>query len=114
MISTVWMFRKVAALVVQPTEKPRKIVMMFISSLPAVLVIRSTTPDSFIRLPIIRQPTRMAASGRVRATMMVTMMGKRIFSVLETRRGAVMTILRSFSVVRAFMIGGWITGTSAM
>ena len=92
MISTVWMFRKVAALVVQPTEKPRKIVMMFINSLPAVLVIRSTTPDSFIRLPIIRQPTRMAASGRVRATMMVTMMGKRIFSVLETRRGAVMTI----------------------
>ena len=58
--------------------------MMFISSLPAVLVIRSTTPDSFIRLPIIRQPTRMAASGNVSETMMVTMMGKRIFSVLET------------------------------
>ena len=48
----------------------------------------------------------MAASGRVSETMMVTMMGKRIFSVLETFRGVLMVILRSFSVVSARMMGG--------
>ena len=42
---------------------PRKMVMMFISSLLAVFWIRSTTPHSFIRLPSISIPTRAAASG---------------------------------------------------
>ena len=40
--------------------------------------------------------------------------GKRIFSVLETWRGVSMMTWRSFSVVRKRMMGGWITGTSAI
>ncbi len=46
--------------------------------------------------------------------MMVTMMGKMIFSVLVTVRSCFITTVRSFLVVRAFMMGGWITGTRAI
>ena len=46
--------------------------------------------------------------------MMVTMMGKMILSVLVTARSCFITTVRSFLEVRAFMIGGWITGTRAM
>ena len=45
---------------------------------------------------------------------MVTMMGKMILSVLVTARSCFMTTVRSFLVVSAFMMGGWMTGTSAM
>ena len=106
MMNRVRVFRKVFALVVQPTDRARKMVMMFISSLPAVFWIRSTTPHSFIRLPSISIPTRTAASGTMRETMMVTMMGKMIFSVLETVRSCFMTTERSLEVVSAFMMGG--------
>ena len=47
-------------------------------------------------------------------TKMVTMIGKRIFSVLETGRDCTILILRSPSEVMSFMIGGWIIGMSAM
>ena len=114
MMNRVRVFRKVLAEVVQPTDRARKMVMMFISSLPAVFWIRSTTPDSFIRLPSISIPTRTAASGTIRETIMVTMMGKTILSVLVTARSCFMTTVRSFLVVSAFMMGGWMTGTSAM
>ena len=46
--------------------------------------------------------------------MIATMMGKMILSVLETVRSCFMTTERSLEVVIAFMMGGWITGTSAM
>ena len=46
--------------------------------------------------------------------MMVTMMGKTILSVLVTVRSCFITTVRSFLVVIAFMMGGWMTGTSAM
>ena len=42
------------------------------------------------------------------------MIGKMTFSVLETLRSWVILIFRSFSVVSACMIGGWISGISAM
>ena len=105
-MNRVRVFRKVFALVVQPTDRARKMVMMFISSLPAVFWIRSTTPHSFIRLPSISIPTRTAASGTMRETMIATMMGKMIFSVLETVRSCFMTTERSLEVVSAFMMGG--------
>ena len=114
MMNRVRLFRKVFAEVVQPTDRARKMVMMFISSLPAVFWIRSTTPHSFIRLPSISIPTRTAASGTMRETMMVTMMGKMILSVLVTVRSCFITTVRSFLEVRAFMMGGWMTGTRAM
>ena len=106
--------RKVAAVAVAPTDTPRKMVTMFISSFWTVLLRRSTTPHSRIRLPSIRQPTREAAEGTRKDTKMVTMMGNKIFSVLETGRSCFILILRSLSVVSAFMMGGWMTGTNAM
>ena len=102
------------AVAVAPTVVPRKMVTMFISSFWAVLFRRSTTPLSRNRLPSIRQPTSGAAEGSSRLTMMVTAMGKMIFSRLLTGRSCSMTISRSFLVVRARMMGGWMTGTSAM
>ena len=106
--------RKVEAVAVAPTVMPRKMVTMFISSFWAVLFRRSTAPLSLNRLPSIRQPTSGAAEGSSRLTIMVTAMGKMIFSFLETGRSCSITMERSFLVVRARMMGGWITGTSAM
>ena len=48
----------------------------------------------------------VAAEGRMRLTMMATMMGKRIFSFFVTVRSCDIRILRSFSVVKARMMGG--------
>ena len=114
MIARVLGLRKVAAVAVAPTEMPRKIVTMFISSFCMVLLRRSSTPHSLARLPSIRQAIRGAAEGTSSATNTVTTTGKKIFSFLLTWRRGFMTICRSFSVVRAFMIGGWITGTRAI
>ena len=52
--------------------------------------------------------------GTIRETTMVTMMGKMILSVLDTVRSCFITTVRSFLVVSAFIMGGWITGTRAM
>ena len=114
MISRVWSFRKLAAVAVAPTEMPRKMVTMLMSSFWAVLLRRSVTPLSLNRLPSIRQPTRGAASGTRKLTKMVTAMGKMIFSVWDTARSCFMVICRSALVVRARMMGGWMTGTRAM
>ena len=62
----------------------------------------------------MRQAMRGAAEGTSSATKMVTTMGKMIFSFLLTSRRGFITIWRSFSVVSSFMMGGWITGTSAI
>ena len=59
-------------------------------------------------------PTRGMASGTMRATTMVTTMGKSTFSFLLTGRSCFMVMARSSLVVRAFMTGGWITGTRAI
>ena len=59
-------------------------------------------------------PINGAALGSSSTQMAVTKMGKRIFSVLETGRNCSITTLRSFLVVRARMMGGWIIGTRAM
>ena len=44
----------------------------------------------------------------------VTIIGKRIFSNFDTVRSCFITTLRSFLVVNNFIIGGCIIGTSAM
>jgi len=56
-------------------------------------------------------PTRGAVVGRIVQTTIVTMIGKRILSNFDTGRSCSILILRSFSVVRSFMIGGWVVGT---
>ena len=114
MILMVSQARKVLAVAVAPTEMPRKMVTMFISSFWAVLFRRSTTPLSLNRLPSIRQAISGPAEGTSRATNTVTTMGKRIFSRLDTSRRGRMTISRSALVVRTRMMGGWMTGTRAM
>ncbi len=106
--------RKASAVAVAPTVIPRKITTMFISSFCTVLLRRSTTPHSFIRLPSIRQPTSGAALGSSREMMTAIRMGKRIFSVFDTVRSCDMRIERSFFEVSIRMMGGWITGTRAM
>ena len=107
-------FKNASALVVAPTEVPSMITTMYIRALEAVSVSCFTTPDSRNRLPSISMPTRGAVVGRIRHTTTVTMMGKRIFSSLETGRSCSILIFRSFSVVSSFMMGGWIMGTRAM
>ena len=114
MMARVRTLRKVAAVAVAPTEMPRKMVTMFISSFCMALLRRSSTPHSLARLPSIRQAMSGAAEGTNSATKTVTTTGKKIFSFLLTSRRGFITICRSFSVVSAFMIGGWITGTRAM
>ena len=59
-------------------------------------------------------PMRGAALGSSSTQMTVTKIGNRIFSSLETGRSWVMTTERSFLVVRARIIGGWMMGTSAI
>ena len=113
-IASVCKFRNAPAVVVAPTEMPRKMVQIFINSFCTVLLRRSVTPLSRNRLPNIRQPMSGAADGNRKDTNAVTTMGKTIFSCLDTFRSCFMTISRSFRVVRARMMGGWMTGTSAM
>ena len=114
MMSRVFGLRKVLALAVAPTVTPSRMVMMFISSFCAVLDRRSTTPLSRKRLPSMSMPISGAALGRSRTQIAVTKMGNRIFSVFETGRSCSITTERSFFVVSARMIGGWMIGTSAM
>ena len=114
MIRMVSSRRKLAAEAVAPTEIPRKMVTMFMSSFWAVLERRSVTPQTLSRLPNMRQPTSPRASGTIRPTTKVTTMGKSTFSSWETGRRAVILMVRSFLVVSIFMKGGWIIGMSAI
>ena len=75
---------------------------------------RSTQPASRNRLPSISIPIKAAVSGMSMITTQETMMGKMTFSALETLRSWPILMTRSFLVVRAFMMGGWISGISAM
>ena len=111
-ILSVLALRKAAAEVVAPTLVPSRITTMYISALLAVSVSCLTTPDSLNRLPSISIPTRGAVVGRIIQTTIVTIIGNRIFSSFVTGRSCSILILRSFSVVRSFMIGGWMIGTS--
>ena len=106
--------RNICAVAVAPTDMPRNIVTIFISSFCAVLESLSTTPLSRMRLPSMSIPTRLAAEGTSSAVNMVTTIGKTIFSVLETGLSCCMTMRRSFLVVSAFITGGCMSGTSAM
>ena len=85
---------------------------MYIMALEAVSWSCFTTPHSRNRLPSISIPTSGAVDGRIMQTTMVITIGNRIFSSLDTERSCSILILRSFSVVRSFMTGGWMIGTS--
>ncbi len=104
--------KNASALVEAPTEVPSRITTIYISALEAVSASCFTTPDSLKRLPSISIPTRGAVVGNIRQTTIVTIIGKSIFSNLDTGRNCSILILRSSSVVKSFIIGGWIIGTS--
>ncbi len=54
------------------------------------------------------------AAGTMRAQITVATIGKEIRSHFGTSKFASIRIIRSFFVVRSRMIGGWMSGTSAM
>ena len=88
---------------------------MLAISFEAAFVRRSTTPDSRIRLPSIRVPTRGVAKGTRVPTTTVTPIGKRIrVRRLTECPPYAIRIRRSAGVVRRRITGGMITGTSAM
>ena len=63
-----------------PTANPKKIVTILIRELWAVLLNLSTTPDSFIKLPKQNIPNKGADAGKIKATIMTSNKGNRIFS----------------------------------
>ena len=87
---------------------------MYIRAFEAVSCSCLTTPLSLKRLPSISMPMRGAVEGSMQHTTIVTITGNIILSRLETGLSCSILILRSFSVVSALMIGGWMIGTSDM
>ena len=82
--------------------------------MPKTSVILGATPDSLIKLPNIKQPIKGAHEGTNNVTTIVTIIGKRIFSFLETSLTCSILICLSFFVVNNLITGGRITGTKAM
>jgi hypothetical protein len=113
-------FRKCTASMVAPTDRPRKMVTMSMSDVPAVFFRRSVTPDSRSRsdsrsrLPNISMPMRGAQEGTAREAPRPVMMGKRITAVRETCLAWGMSMARSLRVVSIRMMGGWMMGTRDM
>ena len=104
--------RKLAALVDAPTDVPRRITTMYIKAFDAVSASCFVTPHSLKRLPSIKNPTSGAVVGKISTTTTVTTIGKRIFSNFETGLNCSILIALSFLVVKSFIIGGCIIGTS--
>ena len=99
----------------EPTESPSMIVTMLMSALDIVSAMRATEgPTSFARLPSMSAPMSGTASLSSTAQRSSTMSGKQIFSIFFTSRSGGIFMRRSSLVVSAFMIGGWMIGTSAM
>ena len=63
---------------------PRKIVMRFASTFCAVSEREFRTPHSRIKLPNIKNPTRLTDAGATTPATTVVRIGKRIFVVLLT------------------------------
>ena len=123
-IPIVVQLRNASAVIVAPTDSPRKMVAAFMMLLEAASNKRNVlVPISFTRLPNINIPTKGTALGTKRATIVVTTIGKIIFN---TRRFLIsvfegyffscsfMLMLNSFFVQNSFTTSGIITGTSAM
>ena len=80
-IPRVCRLRKASTVIVAPTQSPRKIVAAFIRPLLATLKsLDVSAPISLMRLPNISIPTSGTAVGTKIATMVVTAMGKIIFT----------------------------------
>ena len=106
--------KNACALSLEPTDRPKKMVTIFINSFCEVLLKRSTTPHSRIKLPMQNMPIKGAADGNSAAVRISNTSGKTIFSCLPTWRNCAISINRSSGVVKARMMGGCINGTKAM
>ena len=84
-ISSVSTRRNLSATIVPPMVMPSRIVTRLASSFWAVLLRRSSTPHSRMRLPNMRLPTSGALIGTMMPATAVTMMGKRIRASLLAR-----------------------------
>ena len=89
-----------------PTVNPKIMVTPYIIAFCRTFVMFGTTLISLIKLPSIKHPTNGVALGTNKLTKIVTMIGKRIFSVSLTLRFSVILTRRSFFVVSARIIGG--------
>ena len=99
----------------EPTERPSMIVTMLMRALDIVSEMRATEgPASFARLPSMSAPMSGTALGSSTAQRSSTISGKQTFSIFFTSRSGGIVIARSAFEVSAFMIGGWMIGTSAM
>ena len=105
-MNSVFEFKKRSAVIVRPTEEPKNIVTMFMSSFWAHLLSLSQTPDSLMKLPNMSIPIKAEQSGTSIITKIVTNTQNMSFSSLLTFRKLVILILRSASVVKALIIGG--------
>ena len=103
---TITTVKNVSALAVAPTVMPKNIVIIFISAFCAVSESLSVTPHSRKRLPSISIPRSGTTEGNNNAQKIRTDTGKIILTVFETPLSCFISTLRSFSVVRSFMIGG--------
>ena len=90
-------------------------VTMLMSALLMVSEMRATEgPASLARLPSIKAPMSGTAEGSSTAQRSSTIKGKQIFSIFFTSRKGGILMRRSSLVVSAFMMGGWMIGTSAI
>ena len=80
----------------------------------AVLASCFVTPDSFRIFPKKNIPSSGNAPGAMKAVSRRPTSENAIFSNLETDRGGFIRMSLSFLVVSNFMMGGWISGISAM
>ena len=106
--------RNLSACVEQPTVSPMRVVITSMSGPLAVSARRLVTPLSFRRLPKKSMPSSGSPEGTMNAVVRKPTIGKMIFSLWLTARGAGIRMRRSFFEVSISMIGFWITGTSAM
>jgi len=95
--------------------RPRNSVTTFAISFSEALVRRATTPHSRMKLPSMMVPRSGRPFGAIRPPTSVTTSGNRSRARAETLFLMVgMRTVRSFCVVSARMMGGWMIGTSAM
>ena len=106
MIFIVTKFKKCSPSAVAPTVIPSTIVIQYSIAPLACSTKFETTPASFIRFPSISIPISGADDGTKRITMIVTAIGKIIFSLWLTNLSCFISTILSFLLVNNFIIGG--------
>ncbi len=113
-ISNGFQERKISACMVAPTDRPNKMVIMFIREFWAVSDNRLTTPHSRMKLPNMNIPIKGATAGMSSTIKKVAISGNISFSLCETGRSWRILILRCSGLVSQRIRGGCMSGTMAM